>query len=151
MELTHSTGAWLPHTQQEINEGWRELRRRSAAALTAFDIPDAGRRAWACLPAAVAETQDAVRVRIEIPGADAGTFDIRLVDGALVVSGVKPSPDEALPHHDECVYGRFERIVPVSSPLNDEGAVAHYQDGVLTVTLAKSRTGFCRKIEVQGE
>ena len=35
-------------------------------------------------------------------------------------------------------YGRFERVIPLAAPVNEEKIAAKYQSGVLKVTVPKS-------------
>jgi HSP20 family protein len=51
----------------------------------------------------------------------------------------------------ERAYGRFERAVPLPSPVDEENAKARYRKGVLTVTLPKAEHARTRRIQVEGQ
>ena len=41
-------------------------------------------------------------------------------------------------HRIEQEYGRFERVIPLAAPVSEDKIKAHYQNGVLKVTVPKS-------------
>ena len=46
-------------------------------------------------------------------------------------------------------YGQFRRIIPLPAAVDEGEVEARYQDGVLTVTLPKTREAQPKKIEVK--
>ena len=52
-------------------------------------------------------------------------------------------------HRIERRYGRFERIIPLASPVDEAKIVAEYKDGVLTVTVPKAEEARPKRIEVK--
>ena len=106
---------------------------------------------WALLAAEVYEADDAVQVRLEIPGMAGDDFDISVIDNYLVVRGEKQMSSERRQgrfHVMECAYGRFERAIELPARIDDSGARARYRNGVLTVTLPKNKASIRRKITV---
>jgi HSP20 family protein len=155
----------LGRAWETVAEGWQHLRSSAADALTRF-TPVRGRDTvetagdlvalqsahWALLAAEVRESDDAVVVRIEIPGMDSNGFDVSVVDGALVVRGEKQVERESRQgryHLMECAYGSFERRVPLPVDVDPARAAARYRSGVLQVTLPKHRRYRARRVEVQ--
>lgn len=96
----------------------------------------------------VAETDEHLLVEAEVPGVDASTLEAFTQGGNLVLRGERPliplrdEPDtEVL--LDERGFGRFERVVPLSSSVNPHKAEAWVERGVLRVRLprVKNRRG----------
>ena len=96
----------LNRTWDQVTEGWRQLRERTADAITHFNpihrqesstethdsvIERSGAR-WGVLAADVLDDNDNVIVKLEIPGLDAENFDIQVVEKYLVVRGEKRAP-----------------------------------------------------------
>lgn len=148
-----------------LTVGWRELRELAGDALTRFHprtpsgeagrdgVPALHRAArWGLLAAEVTESDREVGVAIEIPGLEAGDFEIDVIDRHLVVRGEKSlSRDRAVGDYRvmERAYGRFERAIPLPAEVDEEGASASYSRGVLTVRLPKRESGRGRRIEVR--
>ena len=150
-----------------LAQGWEQLRGRAAQALTRFHPPrqngelqtaderlilDASR--WAVLAAEIRETDSDIEVSLEAPGMTAEDFDIQMVDDHLVIRGEKHlerSRRDGHYHVMECAYGRFERALPLPTPVDEAGARARYKRGVLHVSLPKSRAAVRRRVEVTSE
>ncbi len=143
-------------------EGWQQLYRRAANAITRFSSGEAGEEeqqelalrsaGWGMLPAEVFDDDDKVVVRIEAPGMDGADFDIQVVENYLVVSGqkkVEREKTEGRYHVLERAYGHFERAIPLPEEVVDDEATAKYRRGVLEVVLPKSSASRRRKIEVK--
>ena len=143
-------------------EGWQQLYRHAANAITRFSSGEAGEEeqqelalrsvGWGMLPAEVFDDDDKVVVRIEAPGMDGADFDIQVVENYLVVSGqkkVEREKTEGRYHVLERAYGHFERAIPLPEEVVDDEATAKYRRGVLEVVLPKSSASRRRKIEVK--
>ncbi len=143
-------------------EGWQQLYRKAAGAITRFTKGDAGEEeqrelalrsaGWGMLPAEVFDDDEKVVVRMEVPGMESGDFDIQVVENYLVVSGqkrVERERSEGRFHVLERAYGRFERAIPLPEEVVADEAKARYKRGVLEVTLPKSSARRRRRIEVK--
>ena len=99
-----------------------------------------GAGAW--LPSAdVYETEKTLVVKFELPGVE-GEDVTMVVDGnRLIVRGEKRRGDGAVRtgkyHCMERGYGKFKRVVHITSPVNTREAQAVLADGVLEVTFPK--------------
>ena len=107
----------------------------------------------------VAETEEAIRVRIEVPGVDPAELEIQVNGDLLTISGEKLEP-EAEPeteaegetsgrHYSERRFGAFERKVRLSSPVDLETVSAEHEHGVVTITLPLAAAARPRRIEVK--
>jgi HSP20 family protein len=139
--------------------GWQQLRRQAQPAITYFESGAAeagahGGLRWGVLPAEIIEKDKEIVVRLEAPGMNSADFDITVLDNMLLVAGEKRPMAEAgsgAVHVSERAYGQFERVIPLAWPVDEDNASASYVNGVLAVTLPKIKSGFCRRIEVQGD
>ena len=90
----------------------------------------------------VVEDNDALRITAELPGMEREDLHINVEDGALVLRGEKKlesKQDEKACYRIERVFGRFERIIPLPDGLDLESAEAHFDKGVLTIRIPKSK------------
>ena len=136
-------------------ERLRNRMGRLVAALQEVmdDVPADAPGAWSP-PVDLCETVDAVVVRVELPGVEAGEIDLVLTNGALRIAGKKKrrAPGGVVSHLcSERGYGEFSRTVPVRWPLRTRGATAELRDGLLTVRLPKlaDRRGAEYKIPIK--
>jgi HSP20 family protein len=110
------------------------------------DIERAGDRrppaAHCTPPLDVLETEAAVEVVIDLPGALPEHVRVMLKGGALVVAGEKPSPysgerGDTTFHVVERGYGRFARVVRIDAAVDAGAARAVLRGGELRVVLPK--------------
>ena len=143
--LKHVARAW-----EELTEGWRQLLSRNDGALTQFiraskknEVPgtDPNFPQWGLLAAETWETARSVIVRIEVPGMNKDDLDVSIHGSTLRIRGEKRSEGNhqgKTYHLMERAYGRFERTITLSQNIDDAQAEVSYQDGILTVILAKT-------------
>jgi HSP20 family protein len=100
----------------------------------------------------VAETNDEVEVRAEIPGVDPKQLDIAVQGNRLVISGEKKETKESKEnafHRRESYYGSFTRELQLPGGVDAGKVDATYADGVLTIRLKKSPNAAPKKIPVK--
>ena len=111
-------------------------------------------KGWRPLATDVVETQDEVRVMMEIPGLAAEEVDITIADNVLRVSGekraVREESDGVAYRLTERRYGRFERSFVLPRDVRSDACEASYDNGVLSVVLPKREEAKPRKVEVRG-
>jgi HSP20 family protein len=110
-----------------------------------------GARGWA--PAIdVAESEQEVTVRAELPGVEPGDLDISITGNQLVISGEKKEASERSGkdfHVSETRYGAFRRAVPLPADVDAENVEAAFANGVLTIRLKKVQAAGAKRIEVK--
>ncbi len=94
-------------------------------------------------PIDVYETETEVVVRMEIAGIDPATVDIIIIQDKqlLVIRGQRTDPAAGKPrkyHNMEIECGEFSRQTRLPRSVDQDGTIAHYEDGFLVVTLPKS-------------
>jgi HSP20 family molecular chaperone IbpA len=97
------------------------------------------------------ETEDEVVVTLDMPGASDDSIDITLEKNILTINanskhGVPEGYDLAFAEYQA---GDYERSFRVTDQINRDGIVAHYNDGVLKLTLPKAEVAKARKITVK--
>ncbi len=98
-----------------------------------------GRREWRP-PTDVYETDDAIVVKVEIPGLRESDFGVTMVDRRLVITGNRPEPEQKLSYHNmEIQYGPFRTEVHIALNLQEDAMEAFYQGGFLYVRLPLAR------------
>jgi HSP20 family protein len=107
-------------------------------------------------PVDLCESEEAVTVRVELPGVRAEQVEVSLTNEELRVRGRKrKGAPKGVTRHlcSERSFGQFARTIPLRWPVRKPGATAALKDGVLTVRLPKlkERRGAEHKIEVKGE
>lgn len=90
----------------------------------------------------IRETRNGTVVSAEIPGIDREDINITVHDGVLTLSGVKKvekEEQETSYQHLERSYGCFSRNISLPDAIDSERVQAAYKNGVLTVTLPKTK------------
>jgi HSP20 family protein len=79
-------------------------------------------------------------VVIELPGVDPTTLDLVVGERTLIVAGerTRPKVEGRVYQQMEIEYGPFRRQIRLPEDVDPEGAHAHYERGMVTVTLPVS-------------
>lgn len=125
---------------QEMNSLQRQLNRLFDDALTpanwnAFDN-------LAKIPAAeLTETDEALHLKLEVPGMSAKDLDIQVMADRVAISGERKSETKSEENgrtRSEFRYGKFQRVIPLPARIQNTNVTADYKDGILNLTLPKS-------------
>jgi HSP20 family protein len=90
---------------------------------------------------AVAETDNEYEVEVDLPGIKPEDLQVEMRGNELWLTGERKQEKEEKGknyHRIEQEYGRFERVIPLAAPVSENQIKAHYQNGVLKVTVPKS-------------
>lgn len=89
-------------------------------------------------PAAeLTETEDALHLRLELPGIEAKDVDIEVTaDAVKVIAERKQEHKEDT--RTEFYYGKYQRIIPLKTRVQNTEVKAEYKDGILNLTLPKA-------------
>jgi len=88
----------------------------------------------------VSETDDAVIVKVDVPGVKPEDMEISLVDNVLVIKGEKKREEEEKKenfYRMERFYGSFMRSIQLPCEIEVDKIEANYKDGVLKIILPK--------------
>ena len=138
----------LTDFRNEMNRLFEGFFNRSSMTPGWLEAGEPGR--W--LPAIdMAESDAAIRIRVELPGIDPKDVDVSVSEDRLVITGEKKSETESAGNgwtHRESHYGGFSRAIPLPEAVDPDQVKAYYDKGVLTVDLTKSPTSTSRKVPV---
>ena len=96
------------------------------------------------------ETDDALRVVMEIPGVERKDVDVALENDILRVDArIDFSKYEGMePVYTEYNVGHYTRSFTISNKIDQERISAQLEDGVLTLTLPKAKEAQPRRIQI---
>ena len=101
----------------------------------------------------VRETENEIRIAVEMPGVAPDEVEIQLDDDVLTIRGEKKierRDERENAHFTERAYGTFQRILRLPFKADPDQVQARFDNGVLTVTLPKPRgQDASRRISVQ--
>ncbi len=86
------------------------------------------------------ETEEAVHLKLEIPGLEAKDLDVQVTEDAVSIRGERKSEtktEEKGIVRSEFRYGKFERVIPLSTYIQTDKVQAEYKNGVLALSLPK--------------
>ncbi len=119
----------------------RELaKKEETTAPTRFFVPTAD----------IFETDDALSVVLEMPGADRSKVDVRIEDGVLTIQGqIDFSKYKGLqPVYTEYNIGHYRRSFSLTNRIDQDKISAEMKDGVLTLVLPKVEEAKPRRIAI---
>lgn len=140
---------WQPF--RNVSDLQMEMNRLFDSVFGQPGTMTAGERTWAPL-CDLWETKDDVVIAFELPGISEKDVNVSITGDLLTVRGERRwqqdvQKDESY-HRVERVYGKFERSVQLSIPVQADKVKASYRDGVLTVRLPKADEVKPREIKI---
>ena len=146
--------ALIPFNKRERN-GLARLHNEMDDLFDSFfrglDRPFNGYKAWPAID--VAEEDDRIMVRAEVPGCKAEDVDISVYGNKLTISGEKKFSDEKKEkgyYHMESTYGSFRRELALPTEVDQDKIEAECKNGVLSITLPKAAKAKALKVKVKG-
>lgn len=129
-------------TKQELQvQQKRELEKKEESTIPArVFVPTAD----------IYETQDALKVILEMPGVEKGNVTVHVEDGVLNVEGRLDLTkyQNLQPLYTEYNIGHYSRSFRLSNKINQEKIGAELKEGVLSLTLPKVEEAKPRTIQV---
>lgn len=99
----------------------------------------------------VSENDDTYIVKSSLPGIDLSDLDIRFSENTLTIQGetqAEQADENEKWHLRERRFGSFRRSITLPTAINADQIKAHYENGILTLSLPKSEEVRPRKITV---
>ena len=126
---------------QEMNSLQRQLNRMFDDAFTSTSSEFGN---LAKVPAAeLTETEEALVLKLEVPGVDPGDINIEATAKSIAISGERKSEVNTEAEGktlSEFSYGSFERVIALPSRIQNTEVKAEYKDGILHLTLPKAES-----------
>lgn len=108
------------------------------------------RGAW--IPAAdIQESADELKISLELPGMTKDDVEVTIDNGVLSIRGERQFEDAKegeTYHRVERSYGQFERAFQMPRSVDPEKVKARFDNGVLTLSLAKREESKPKQIQV---
>ncbi|NIT55719.1 MAG: Hsp20 family protein [Aliifodinibius sp.] len=98
----------------------------------------------------VYETDKEFEITVALPGMSKDDINIGFENNTITISGERKlaEEDDTKYHRIESRFGKFERSLPLPNVIDEENISATYDNGVLTITVPKSKEKAGKKIEV---
>jgi HSP20 family protein len=87
------------------------------------------------------ETDNALQLKLEVPGMEAKDLDIEVTDDTVTIRGERKTEQKTEEKNlvrSEFQYGRFERRLRLPARVKNQEVQAEYRDGILRLTLPKA-------------
>jgi HSP20 family protein len=100
----------------------------------------------------LAESEEEVTIRAEVPGMDPKELDIAISGDHLVISGEKHEEKERKEkdfYHKESRHGSFRRSIPLPTAIDADTVEAECANGVVTIHLKKIQATPTKRIPIQ--
>ncbi|HEY9600792.1 MAG TPA: Hsp20/alpha crystallin family protein [Allocoleopsis sp.] len=104
------------------------------------------------MPAAeMHESPEAIHLRLEVPGMKAEDLDVQVTAESVSISGERQEEtktEEKGVTRTEFRYGRFQRVIPLSTRIQNDKVQAEYKNGILSLTLPKAEVEKTKVVKV---
>jgi HSP20 family protein len=100
----------------------------------------------------VTEDNDRLYVRAELPGVKANDLELSATGNSLSIGGerkVAPETEIASYHRREREAGVFRRTITLPNDIDSNRVEAHYNNGILTITLPKAEVSKPKQVTVK--
>ena len=126
---------WQPFHEMDA------LQRDMNRMFEALASNDRGSMRQSFLPLAEMEqTEDAIHLKVEVPGMNVDDLDVQVTKEAVMISGDRKTNFKSEQNgmtRSEFRYGKFSRTIPLPMPIDNTRVQGDYQDGILTLELPK--------------
>ncbi|MBJ7901186.1 MAG: Hsp20 family protein [Cyanobacteria bacterium RI_101] len=102
--------------------------------------------------AELTEADDGYTLKLELPGINPEHLDIQATKESVAISGERQSQhteEHKGVTRTEFRYGKFQRVIPLPSPIENTAVSADYKDGILTLTLPKAEEAKNKVVKVK--
>jgi HSP20 family protein len=148
LEPFRDTESWEPF--REIDTLQRQMNRLFDRLMPTTNGGE--RSGFIFSPAAeLEETDDAIRLKLELPGLDAKDINIEATPESILISGERKTEsrnEENGVTRSEFRYGKFQRIIPLPSQIQNSKVQAEYKNGILHLTLPKAESEKQKAVKV---
>ncbi|MHC4455985.1 MAG: Hsp20/alpha crystallin family protein [Planctomycetota bacterium] len=145
--------AVVPFTKKDRNDLTR-IHRQMHDLFDSFfggwQEPFFERKLWPAID--VADNDNAVMIKAEVPGCKAEDIDISIHGNTLTISGEKKKEEEKKEkgyYHLERAYGSFRRDLNLPADVQADKIEAVCKNGVLTATVPKAEKAKAVKVKVR--
>jgi HSP20 family protein len=139
---------WDPFREAvSLHDAMNALFQESFVRPTSFLAQDGS----AALPLDVSETENELVIKASVPGVRPEDVQITVQGDTLTIRGETTAAEEKNGerwHLRERRFGAFQRSMTLGTPVDADKAQAHYENGVMTLTLPKAEEAKPRHIKI---
>ena len=101
-------------------------------------------------PVDVVEENNAILVKVEVPGVNEKDLRVMFEDGVLTITGERQfeQKDDRNYHRIERMYGTFTRTFTLPRSVDATRIAAEYRDGVLEISIPKKEESLPKQIQI---
>lgn len=133
---------------------WLAVQRAMDRMMTPWTAPEWAANIETALD--MYETDEAVVIKLSVPGWKPEDIQVSITGDTLTLKGETHTENE---HKDatrtyirrERRSGSFQRVITLPGSLNADGAVAEFENGLLTLTVPKAEEAKARTIQVKSK
>jgi HSP20 family protein len=144
---------WEPFREFSAMQGRLNFMNRLLRESYSPDAPEEALTTTSFAPPVdIYEDEHNIVLKMEIPGIDEKDIDIRIENNTLTVHGERKFEKEEKEENFRRVerqYGSFTRSFTLPNSVNPEQVGAHYEQGVLKISLAKKAEAKPKQIKVK--
>lgn len=134
-----------------LNQFNREFGRLFDDRMLDSNLIDSSRqKAWSP-PVDITEDEDVFTVSADVPGVDKDAIEISLHRGILTIRGERATREEKRFSHRERINGTFSRQFNLPESADEDSVSARMNNGVLEITIPKSKVAQPINITVAGD
>jgi HSP20 family protein len=94
------------------------------------------------------DSDDNLILKVQLPGVEGKDLDIQVTREVVAIAGDRPQPPQQSYLHSEFRYGKFQRVVNLPVPVQNDQVSADFNHGILTLTLPKVTEARNRVVKV---
>lgn len=135
---------------QDINSLQRQLNSLFDDALTGETWKDFN-NVSKIPPAELSETDDALILKLEVPGIKPQDLDIQVMVDKVIVKGERKAKTETKTEaktRSEFRYGEFSRAIPLPVQIQNTKVTVNHENGILELTLPKSEAAKNKVVKI---
>ncbi|NEU82847.1 Hsp20/alpha crystallin family protein [Nostoc sp. UIC 10630] len=148
LEPFRDTESWEPF--REIDTLQRQMNRLFDRLMPTTNGGE--RSGFIFSPAAeLEETDDAIRLKLEVPGLEPKDINVEATPESISITGERKTETKSEENgitRSEFRYGKFQRIIPLPSQIQNDKVQAEYKNGILQLTLPKAESEKHKAVKV---
>ncbi|MBC1219528.1 Hsp20/alpha crystallin family protein [Nostoc sp. UCD121] len=148
LEPFRDTESWEPF--REIDTLQRQMNRLFDRLMPTTNGGE--RSGFIFSPAAeLEETDDAIRLKLEVPGLEAKDINVEATPESISITGERKTETKSEENgitRSEFRYGKFQRVIPLPSQIQNDKVQAEYKNGILHLTLPKAESEKHKAVKV---
>ncbi len=131
------------------NRSWNSMSEWNKEIEKFFD--GASETEYLAPPVEIIDAKGSFMISLDVPGFSKDKIDIEIKDRRLHVTGQREQLNRAEGEtvlRQERKFGQFNRVFSLPDNIQEDGVLAKFENGVLTITLPKTELSKSRKVTI---